>query len=607
MGHINILDENMINMIAAGEVIERPASVVKELMENSIDAGATRICVTLAEGGKRLISVQDNGCGMDAEDLGRAFGAHATSKIKHSTDLNQIATLGFRGEALASIASIALVKAVSRPVGSDAAHAIEIDCGTRLSTGPGSGDYGTMITVRDLFYKLPARRKFLRTTNTEMGHVTEQFTRIALAHNELDLTLVHNNRDVFRLGANQSRRTRVGILFGALAQDMQKGFIEVQTQEKGVTLDALVCTSQISRANNKLQYCFLNGRFIKDRTISHAIREAYRGLIEPNRHPVVFLFLTMPYEDYDVNVHPTKVEVRFYHGGLLHSQILGALREALLSRDLNVSAKLPGPSSTTTPQPEVAPLERGAARSAQVADAMAVFFKEYRAPAASGQFDFKSARAVKSPVVTYESVPDVPAGQVIDTEVTETQTIIQIHDSYIVAQTAEGFVIIDQHALHEKILYEKLMQRVTQGKLESQRLLIPETVSVSATQVALIEDAQALLDKLGIELSPFGTRTYAVQAFPTLLSRASVVEFMRDLFDLLEQHATLDPDHVLDAVLSMAACKAAIKAGQRLKPGEIRQLLLDAEQAEASCRCPHGRPSTIRFSLADLEKQFLRT
>ncbi len=372
MAHISILDENMINMIAAGEVIERPSSVVKELMENSIDAGATRITVTVEEGGKRLISVQDNGCGMDCEDLGRAFEAHATSKVKCGTDLHKIGTFGFRGEALASIASIALVKAVSRPAESDAAHALEIDCGTRLSVGPGSGDYGTMITVRDLFYKLPARRKFLRTSNTEMGHISEQFSRIALAHGELDLVLIHHGRDVFRLTAQQPLRARIGVLFAALTQDMEHGFIELQSQEKGVTLNALASLPQISRANGKLQYCFLNGRYIKDRTITHAVREAYRGLIEPNRYPVVFLFMTMPYEDYDVNVHPTKAEVRFYNGNLLHSQILGALREALLPLDLNVSARLPDTDLK----------QKGTARHAQVTDAMADFFKEHPVPSA---------------------------------------------------------------------------------------------------------------------------------------------------------------------------------------------------------------------------------
>jgi len=606
MGHINVLDENMINMIAAGEVIERPASVVKELMENSIDAGATRITVTLEDGGKRLISVQDNGCGMDPEDLDRAFEAHATSKLSCSADLQKIATLGFRGEALASIASVSLVKAVSRPAESDAAHTIEIDCGTRVSAGPGSGDYGTVIAIRDLFYKLPARRKFMRTTNTEMGHVTEQFTRIALAHRELDLTLIHNSRDVFRLSAHQSLRTRTSILFGTLASDMENGFLELQTQEKGVELSALISMPQISRANARLQYCFLNGRFIKDRIITHAIKEAYRGLIEPNRHAVVFLFMIMPHEDYDVNVHPTKAEVRFYSGNLVHSQILGALREALQSADANVFAKLPEASSTGALQ--AAPPGQGDMdRRTQVADAMADFFKEHRAPSAPRQLDFQSARVVKQPVVDYDSAPEVQAGQVIESIATDVQNTVQIHDSYVVSQTVEGFVIVDQHALHEKILYEKLMQRVTQGSLESQRLLIPETVQLNATQVALVEDSQALLGKLGIELAPLDARTYAVQAFPTLLSRANTVDFVRDLFDILEQSTALEPDHALNAVLSMAACKAAIKAGQKLTDQEMRQLLLDAERAESSCRCPHGRPTTIRFTLSDLEKQFLRT
>jgi len=276
MGRIVRLDQNMINMIAAGEVIERPASVVKELLENSIDAGATQITVAVEDGGRRLISITDNGEGMAADDLAAAFESHATSKIKDTTDLNGIATLGFRGEALASIASIAHVRAVSRTPQSDQANCIEIDCGVSKPVGPCSGDVGTTIQIRDIFYKTPARRKFLRTANTEMGHVSEQFTRIALPHGRLDLTLVHNGKELYHLAGNLSLRQRIAQLFVMLAAE---DLIETQTEEKGIRIRVLLGHPSASRTNNQFQYAFLNGRFIRDKFISHAIKEAYRGLL----------------------------------------------------------------------------------------------------------------------------------------------------------------------------------------------------------------------------------------------------------------------------------------------------------------------------------------
>jgi DNA mismatch repair protein MutL len=323
MGQIKVLDQNMINMIAAGEVIERPASVVKELVENSIDVGATRIAVSVEDGGKKLISVTDNGGGMNAEDLASAFEPHSTSKIKTTADLHGISTLGFRGEALASIASIAQVRAVSRMKDSTGANCIEIDCGSKGDVGPCSGDFGTTIQIRDIFYKLPARRKFLRTANTEMGHITEQFSRIALANENLDLMLIRNGKELFRLSAKDDLCRRIAELFPIPSSDISENLIEAESGEKGLHIHTLMGKPLISRTNNRFQYVFLNGRFIRDKFISHAIKEAYRGLLEPGRFPVVFLFIKMPFEDYDVNVHPTKIEVRFYNANLVHSQILG--------------------------------------------------------------------------------------------------------------------------------------------------------------------------------------------------------------------------------------------------------------------------------------------
>jgi len=679
MGQIKILDQNMVNMIAAGEVVERPASVVKELMENSIDAGATKIIVSVEDGGRKLISVTDNGCGMDAEDLDRAFEPHATSKIKTSADLRGISTLGFRGEALASIASVAQVRAVSRPRTEDrgqktedrapsvsegiiegrgtkddgrwtkdegrrtkdegrgtmdeergtrdegsntkyenGANCIEIDCGNKGNVSPCSADYGTTIQVRDIFYKLPARRKFLRTANTEMTYVTEHFTRIALGNSNLDLTLIANEREIYRLSGNQGLRHRIAELFPMLSMETsENNFIEAQTNEKGLHIFALLGKPGISRTSSKFQYIFLNGRFIRDKFISHAIKEAYRGLLEPNRSAVVFLFIQMPYEEYDVNVHPTKIEVRFYNANLVHSQILGCIREKLLGTDLETRAKL-----STIPQQKGTCLDSPAVRDQRIADAMAEFFKKHRPIQTQQQFGGALKKHFVAPPYPGagqidqsqpgQRAPEIGLGQ-RETPTAkkggwETKQFLQIHDSYIVAQTNDGFVIIDQHALHERIIYEALCRRIQKGKLESQRLLIPESFELTEAESDILENNAELIEKFGIELVPFGPKTMAIQAFPTLLAKAEPLDFMQDLIDLLKNRdVSLDAERLLDEILNMAACKAAIKAGQKLTDSEIEQLLADKEKAESPSRCPHGRPTTIKFSISDLEKQFKRT
>ncbi len=600
MGRIVRLDQNMINMIAAGEVIERPASAVKELLENSIDAGATRIVVAVEDGGRKLISITDNGEGMDAEDLATAFESHATSKVRDTADLNAIVTLGFRGEALASIASIAQIRAVSRTAQSDQAHCLEIDCGDRKPLTPCSGDVGTTIQIRDIFYKTPARRKFLRTANTEMGHITEQFTRIALPKGQLGLVLIHNGRELYHLTGSLGLRQRIAQLFPMLPAD---DLVETQTDEKGIRIRALLGHPSTSRTNNRFQYAFLNGRFIRDKFISHAIKEAYRGLLEPNRFPVAFLFIEMPYDEYDVNVHPTKTEVRFYNSNLVHSQILGTMREKLLGTDLHMPARLPsGPSASLEES-----RQNQRARRQEIADAMADFFQRHRPTNRQQQFDLQSDRPAPSPQPTHSERAPIPATEPPEF-VFEGSKYLQIHDSYIVAQTDEGFVIIDQHALHEAMLVETLRQRARSGPLESQRLLLPETFEVTETQADAIENHTDLIVRLGVELAPFGPRTYAIQAFPTLLARVPPLEFIQDLLDLLtSRKAAPSPEEMLDEVLNMTACKAAIKAGQKLTDSEIAQLLADRLRYESISRCPHGRPTTLTFSVGELEKQFKRT
>ena len=616
MGQIAVLDQNMVNMIAAGEVIERPASVVKELMENSIDAGATKITVSVEDGGRKLISVTDNGCGMDAEDLAAAFEPHATSKIKTSKDLHGISTLGFRGEALASIASVAQTKAVSKTRDSLTGNCVEIDCGDKAAAAPCSADYGTTIQVRDLFYKLPARRKFLKTANTEMTHIIEHFTRIALGcrftpepkGHELDIMLIHNGRELYRLPAGQGIRQRIAELFSS---EIAENLIEAESSEKKLHLLALLGRPGFSRTSSKFQYIFLNGRFIRDKFISHAIKEAYRPNLEQNRFPIVFLFIQMPYEDYDVNVHPTKIEVRFYNANLVHSQILAALRERLLTTDLETPAKMP-----TIPIKEQPSKPTAAYRSQKIADAMAEFFKKHRPVQTQQQLGFQPAPLAAKRDLPYEeavqyAVPDTQAYSAEAASAAKAgyeRKFLQIHDSFIVAQTDDGFVIVDQHALHERIIYEDLRRRIHKSRLESQKLLVPESFELTDAQTDALKNNTELIEKLGIELAPFGPKTVAVQAFPTILAKVPPADFALDLIDLLaDKAAELDAERLLDQVLNMAACKAAIKAGQKLSDSEIQQLLSASDTTELAGRCPHGRPTTIKFSTSDLEKQFKRT
>ncbi len=610
MVHIRHLDQHMINMIAAGEVIERPASVVKELMENSIDAGANRIVVAVEDGGRKEIHVTDNGHGMDRDNLAVAFDTHATSKVQSSGDLQAIGTLGFRGEALASIASVALIKAVTRTADSSTAHCLNIDCGEREPVTPCSGAVGTSIAIRDLFYKVPARRKFMRTAPTEMGHVSEQFIRISLGSlavkeggetTPLDLTLTHNGREVHRLAASDTLEDRVRTLFPALQAEGSADWISIEESQPGFHVWGRLGHPDLARSSGKFQYVFLNGRFIRDKTVTHAIKEAYRGLLEPNRYPVVFLFLDMPLEDYDVNVHPTKTEVRFYRSQQVHAQIKSCVRERLLGVDMHAGGTLP---DVPTPSTTATRLSQSAHRG-RVRDAMDDFFKQQRAP--------MDAPRVASPQSAYSapaaaSVHELSSAPVVPLEsVSVAPRFLQIHDSYILAETEEGFVVVDQHALHEKILFERFCGQVSTSGLTAQRLLIPPPIQLSEAQVHLLDVHADLFVKLGIEVVPLGSQSYAIQTFPSSVQKTDPVDFVLQLVDLLEENQAMGPDRVLEAAISMAACKAAIKAHQPLSRSEIEQLLADGRHAESSARCPHGRPSTIRFSRQELEKQFLRT
>ncbi len=642
---IRVLPELLVKQIAAGEVVERPASVVKELLENAIDAGAGRIAVTIEDGGKQLIRVTDDGGGMSADELRLAVTAHATSKVTSEDDLFAIGTLGFRGEALASISAVSKLRLVSRRPDTVEGHEVRVAARAFESSQAAGCPVGTTVEVRDLFFNVPARRKFLRTSATEVGQINEQVARIALSFPRIALSLKNNSRVTLNLPASQTRLERITKSYGP---DLATALLHIERDERGVRLEAYVAPPSQSRATAQWQYTFVNGRYIRDRAIQFAIKEAHRGLTEPNRHGVVFLFLTVDPKDVDVNVHPTKIEVRWADTHLIRSQVLSAIRETFQQADLTPAVDVgrlreplgsdaqdrirsemadlmkraepirsgagsPGPDRSSSAPPSSVTDHR-MLPGFTAPDPMRVWKDLYGSPPQPGAED-------ASPMTPGEKASaDVARDEGMHTtNVAHPPTsgtsppggagprAIQMHNLYLVAETEDGIIIVDQHALHERITYEQLRTRLTKGPLESQRLLLPETITVTPRQADLLESSAELLKRLGIEVSSFGTDAVAVQSFPALLKNADIRGFMRDLLDRLAQPVS-DPttDAVIDDVLSMMACKAAVKAGDSLTPEEIDALFAHRELIDKPSSCPHGRPTTLRLTKADLERQFHR-
>ena len=685
---IQVLPIHLVNKIAAGEVIERPASVVKELAENAIDAGATRIEIAVEAGGQKLIAISDNGCGMTAADLELAFVPHATSKIATEDDLFNIATMGFRGEALASIASVSHSHIrTGRREADGRIDGHEIDAsGERLgAVRPCAAPPGTTVTIRDLFFNTPARRKFMRTVNTEISHVSEQVTRLALPHPQVAFGLTHNGRSVLKLPQAPSTLQRAADVFG---KEIADGLLPIANRGGPVGVAGLISAPAGARASAQYQYFFLNGRYIRDRLLSHALKEAYRGLVEPGRFPPAIIFITVEPAEVDVNVHPSKIEVRFRDGQSVHGHLLAALRETLNRAQVSPSAKLesdagrpqtgdagvpPAPVASVSPardsgaesqMPSCRPADSEPGglmdpettddpRKASVRQAMADFFRSMPAPQPRFSFN-ESIPAARKPADggvarNRDSIPTAPVPRDLadpDGNPPCSQTAIprmepapvsvptvddaspafelsppqpatasfsamqmfQVDDSYIVAATAEGLVIIDQHAMHERLIYNDLKRRLDVGSLEGQRLLIPIVVTLAPTQLALASGAAELLGRLGIEISLFGPAAVAINQFPTLLLSRKVQpdRFLAELLDKLADNGSTRPENILEELLQMLACKAAVKAGDPLGHEEMAALLARRDLAEKASSCPHGRPTTLSLTLKDLEKQFKR-
>jgi DNA mismatch repair protein MutL len=640
---IQQLSSSVVNKIAAGEVIERPASVVKELLENAVDAGAGRIDLSVEKGGSDVIRVADDGCGIEADQLPLAVASHATSKIQSADDLFSVGTLGFRGEALASIAEVSRLSIRSRTAEAASGAELEVVGGAAGRVMPVGCPAGTTIEVRNLFFNTPVRHKFLRTTQTEMGHATEALTRLALASPQVHFTLTHNGRLVHDLPPVDDVRHRVAAFFGdELADDL----IEIHSASDGVTLSGYVANPMHSRANNRMQYLFLNGRAIRDRALQHALGEAYRGLLLTGRQPICFLRMDMPPEMIDVNVHPTKQEVRFQDSGRLYSQLLGTLRTKFLTTDL--TARGQSPAGHGLSDDEVAGSVAGASRlvdwAKQQLGQQAGRSVDPSHESAGEPLGTAPSHAADTTPLQFHRVDAPPfrpfdigdrarataggAGEGADQRASDrwseaaggsaphtssshgpasARNALQVHNRYLVAETEQGIEVIDQHALHERILYEQIRERVLSGALESQRLLVPEPVDLTATEAAAVLEQADLLMRLGVEVRPFGGETVLVSSYPAMLANLSPAEVLRGLVEKLlvggQQPQARD---LLDDLLHMIACKAAVKYGDRLSVEEIEALLSQRHLAHDPHHCPHGRPTTLVFTREELDRQFKR-
>lgn len=641
---IKRLSASVINKIAAGEVIERPSSVVKELLENCIDAGATRIDVAIEKGGIELIRVSDNGHGIAPDQLQLAVTSHATSKIDDADDLFHVGSLGFRGEALASIAEISRFLLRSRTAADDAGYELEVNGGQMGEVSPCGCPLGTTVEIRDLFYNTPVRRRFLRTTQTEIGHIGEAFTRIALGFPHIHFTLSHNGRVLHELPVSHDLRDRIGRFFGP---EIQNALIPIVSEDSGVELSGFVVDPTHSRSHNRMQYLFLNGRHIRDRSLQHALGEAYRGLLLHGRCPIAFLRMDMPAEMIDVNVHPAKLEVRFQNGGQLYSQLLGTIRRIFLTTDLTarIDPAIAGqadaaanrardfqPDAQRNPLPsqsshsgfdssdrQPSPSERQQSIAFQptqpLADPFSIGGRGSATHGSQDQPDLSLAGNPQADLSNEQSElrgdnqipsPALPAFRAHPPQ-THRPLAMQIHNRYLVTETEEGVIVIDQHALHERILYEELRKKVLAGKLEKQNLLVPEPIHLTASEAALVLEQTELLLQLGIQVEPFGGDTVLVSAYPAMLANYSPSEMVRQIVDMLAEGGKRpDRRDILDSLLHMISCKAAIKAGDRLAPEEITLLIEHRQYCQDSHHCPHGRPTALVFSREELDRRFKR-
>jgi DNA mismatch repair protein MutL len=579
---IKILPDHVINRIAAGEVVERPASVVKELIENSLDAGATEIFIDIEEAGRRLIRITDNGSGMSKDDARTAFLRHATSKISDDADLESIRTMGFRGEALSSIASVSHVRLLSAMQGATSGALIELEGGIVKAISEAASPQGSTLEISHLFYNTPARLKFLKSPATEFSHILTAASRQAMAHPSIRFRLTHNKKNVLELPPALSIKER---LFQLAGGEIAENLIEFAGGGDGVYVQGLIGRPGYTRADKTYQEFFVNRRAVKNPSLTHALYSAYGDMLMRDRHPVAFIFIELDPSLVDVNVHPAKAEVRFRNQAQLHDLVRDVLREGLRAHGGGLPSK---------------------SHAAGVQEALAGYY-------ASSEFGVRSAElnsetGGQNQYLDYDAPGPDSSHVALRTQHSELlYPLAQIHDSFILAQSREGMAIIDQHAAHERVLFERLQDQLGAGQVPVQQLLAPDQVELGPAQSTVLAEYLPELSRLGLLVEDFGNNTFVIKAVPAMLVGADYKQLLLDILDEVNVHGkSTKMNELRDTMLSVMACHPAIKVHRHLDRQEMERLLADLFKCRMPHTCPHGRPTIVRFSMQELMKMFKR-
>jgi DNA mismatch repair protein MutL len=629
MSQIKILPEILSNKIAAGEVVERPASVVKELVENALDAGSSRVVVDIEKGGRSLIRVADNGSGMSHDDALLALERYATSKIFKDQDLFSINTLGFRGEALPSIAAVSRFNLIARAASADSGTEIQVEGGKIKEVREVGAPQGTMVTVRQLFFNTPARRKFLKTIGTEMGHIADIIARIALGTPAVQLRLTHNGKIVKNWSAATEPFDRV---VDVLGNDLRNSLHAIEFSSKDISIAGWIAAPRVTRRSSRAIFIYVNGRFVRDRMVQHALFEGYSQRLVKGQFPVAVIFINLPFDAVDVNVHPTKNEVRFARQRDVHEAVRRAVAQTLYEVDLpqwrpaesasdsrsvasgRVSETAPGEFGTLPPLRGVGSYGPDAAtRNANLANrdpypeprnTNLANRDPYPEPRNTNPATRNSQLETRDPQqVTRTSQHDLwqkkPFGHM--------RIIGQFHNTYIVCESEEGLILIDQHAAHERVLYEQLSARSSGGPKSAQRLLVPETIELGYREAGVLEKMIPQLKDMGLDIEPFGGTTFVVKAVPVLLAEREIKPLLIEMVEqIAEVGAAPGLDHALDQSRMVMACHGAIRANQALSETQIKGLLGQLDGCRNPSHCPHGRPTWIRWDMRSLDKSFKR-
>ncbi len=596
---VQVLPIQLINQIAAGEVVERPSSVVKELVENCFDAGASSISIEIEQGGTRRIRIRDDGCGIVKEDLPLALSRHATSKIASFDDLEHVGTMGFRGEALPSISSVSRLTLISRVTDSDCAWRVDAD-GTERDFNPKPDPHpkGTTVDIRDLFYNTPARRKFLKSEKTEFDHIHTLVQRLALSRFDVEFSLTHNQKEIFRLRQAENEAEQQERLAGILGSVFLENALNVDVASSGLQLTGWVGLPTFSRSQQDMQFFYVNGRLVRDKLIAHAVRQAFQDVLFHGRHPVFVLYLTLDPALVDVNAHPAKLEVRFREGRLVHDFLFSAMHRAIAQ--VRPSHRIINEVVETSPaQDNIAtkgndyikklayPVYQSSQSSLpfQVEETLKAYGKLY---------------AVKSPET------ELPNPQELDFPPLG-YAIAHLHNIYILSETHTGIILVDAHAAHERIIYERLKQQSQEGKVASQPLLLPIKINVSQAEADLCEQVGETINEMGFDLARSGLETIVIRSIPVLIGNSDVETLIRDILADLNQHGMSQRlEEQGNRLLATVACHSAVRAHRRLSIDEMNALLRDMEKTERSGQCNHGRPTWVELSTRDLDKFFLR-